>query len=297
MPEQPDWLANAALLTQEQRLALLETFVRELGIDQIRITGGEPLLHPQVIDFIKSLQALRAYGLKRISLTSNGILLPRRAAALRSAGLDDVNVSLDALSLDTFRKLSGGRSSPAEVISGIDAARDSGLAVKINTVAIRGTNEDQILPLLHWAMARNLPLRFIEFMPLDGQSYWSRDRVVPSQDILARISKQHEVTALPRDGSPAAEYRIENGYRFGLISTVTEPFCGDCDRLRLSADGHLYTCLFSAKGQDLRPVLSESGDDAALLTQIRDAVWNKPRGYVEHSGYVERPITMHTLGG
>ena len=295
MPENPEWLARDHLLTDAERLRLLELFVRELGITQIRLTGGEPLLHPGVVDVVRELQKLRALGLKRISLTSNGILMPRRAAALRAAGLDDVNISLDALSLDCFRRLSGGRSSPAEVISGIDAARAAGLAVKINTVIVRGVNEDQTLPLLHWAMQRDLPLRYIEFMPLDGQGYWSRERVVPAADTLARIATQHELTALPRDGSPAAEYRLENGYRLGVIATVTEPFCGDCDRLRLAADARLYSCLFSEKGQDLKAMLA--GDDAGLLAAVREHVWQKPKGYIDHPGYVERPITMHTLGG
>ena len=294
MPEDPDWLAGEQLIDETQRLALVKRFVREYGVTQLRITGGEPLLYPNLVAFIEQLQALRAYGLKRISLTSNGILMHRRAEPLRRAGLDDVNISLDALSAEEFRQLSGGRSSPAEVIRGIDAARAAGLPVKINAVVIRDCNQDQIMPLLHWCMQRSLPLRFIEFMPLDGRHYWSRDRVVPAADILRRIARQHPLTPLPRDGSPAREYRLGNGYRFGIIATVTDPFCGDCDRVRIAADGKLYSCLFSEQGRDLRPHLD---NPQALDQAIREAIWEKSEGYAAHPGYVERPVTMHTLGG
>lgn len=300
MPETPVWIPREQLLTREELLRLARLFVIQLGITQFRLTGGEPLLRTDLELCIEALGKLRAAGLERISLTTNGALLARRATALKQAGLDDLNVSLDALDPKRFRLLSGGRGAVEQVLDGIEAATQAGLPVKINTVIVRDHNDDQILPLVRWASARNIPLRFIEFMPLDGRGAWSSERVVAEAEILQRLQPHLDLKPMPRTAEPASYYSLngglDNGYRLGVISTISNPFCGSCDRLRLTATGELYACLFSATGRDLRGPLRDGADDAALESIVRGHVWNKEAGYAA-TGYVERPISMHALGG
>ncbi|TXH04206.1 MAG: GTP 3',8-cyclase MoaA [Nevskiaceae bacterium] len=296
MPDQPQWLPKAQILRQEELLRLLTLFVGELGIGELRLTGGEPLLRKDLDAIVESCGRLRALGLQRISLTSNGLLLADRAAALRRAGLDDVNVSLDALDESIFARMSGGRGSAAAVTRGIVAARDAGLPVKINTVVMRGHNEGEIPALVRWARQQRIPLRLIEFMPLDGGGAWSAERVVPEAEMLAPLRAAFSLEAMPATDEPARYYRVDGDYELGVISTISKPFCQRCDRLRLTATGELYACLFSAKGRDLRALLRDGADDAQLLAAVRDHVWHKERGYAA-TGYVERPISMHALGG
>ncbi len=297
MPEHPDWLPREQLLSNEEWLRLLGLFVGELGIAQLRLTGGEPLLKPDLAAFIASLVSLRSRGLERISLTTNGLLLASRAQALRDAGLDDLNVSLDTLDEAHFARLSGGRGHVRDVQAGILAARAAGLSVKLNAVIIRGYNESDILPLTRWAVAEDLPLRFIEFMPLDGRGAWSQDRVVNEAEILEVLGRDFHVETLMRSTDPASYYRLDGRHRIGVISTISNPFCASCDRLRLTAHGELYACLFSAKGRDLRDPMRHGHTDAELAQIIRAHVWHKEAGYAVQPGYVERPLTMHALGG
>jgi cyclic pyranopterin phosphate synthase len=296
MPEQPQWLAKEALLTDAERFRLLRLFVTELGMSQIRLTGGEPLLRPDLAELIAEFGVLRDAGLERISLTTNGFLLATRAGELKRAGLDDLNVSLDAISPDAFLKLSGGRGDVGAVLEGILAARDAGLPLKLNTVVMRGFNEDELLPLARWAFAHELPLRLIEFMPLDGGGQWTAERVVNESEMLERLAQEFQVEAQAETDEPARYYQLDGRHRLGVISTISRPFCSRCDRLRLTADGRLYTCLFAADGHDLRGQMRADADDAALLETIRGKVWRKDAGYAA-TGYVERPITMHALGG
>jgi len=290
MPEAPRWLPRETLLTTAELLALARVFVEELGVTQIRLTGGEPLLRRDLPDVVAGLDRLRARGLDRISLTTNGALLERHIGALRAAGLDDVNVSLDARTPEVFRALTGAEVGP--VLRGIEAAR--GLPLKINTVLIRGYNDHEILPLARWAHEAGLELRFIEFMPLDGRGFWSRDKVVTGREVLDALAPHFPIEALARDASPATRYRLGAG-ALGIISTISDPFCASCDRVRITADGKLYACLFSARGTDLRdPLRAGAGDIAG---RIRAAVWHKEAGYVAQPGYVQRPVTMHHLGG
>lgn len=295
MPEHPCWLPRAELLSQPELLRLAGLFVTDLGIDEIRLTGGEPLLRSGVADIVSALDELRPRGLQRIAMTSNGMALPRQARALRDAGLDDLNISLDAFAPDVFRRLTGGEVAP--VLRGIDAARAAGIPVKINSVVIRGHNDDQVLPLTRWAMAEAVPLRFIEFMPLDGRGYWNAERVVSEDELLAQLRPYHDIAAEPETDDPARYYRLDGHYRLGVISTISRPFCRRCDRLRLSATGGLYACLFSGEGADLRAALRAGSDDAQLRALIRSHVWHKEAGYAERSGYVERPVSMHLMGG
>ncbi len=300
MPERPDFLPRADLLTRAELGRMIGLFVGELGVSRLRLTGGEPLLRRDLEAVIADLQPLRARGLERISLTTNAALLARRASALKAAGLDDLNISLDALTPETFARLSGGRAI-APVLAGIAAAHDAGLALKLNAVIVRGINEDEILPLARYARSEGLPLRYIEFMPLDGRGEWSRDRVVTQAEIVAALRETLAIEALPRGNDPASYYRVGDdvdGMRsVGIIATVSNPFCASCDRLRLTADGALYPCLFSRRGTSLRDPLRAGADDAALADLIRDTVWHKDAGYAAQPGYAERPIAMNSLGG
>jgi len=295
MPEHPDWLPKRDILRREELVRLARLFVTELGIRELRLTGGEPLLRRDLVDIVSELDALRPLGLERIALTSNGIYLPRLAGALREAGLDDINVSLDARTPETFERLTGGHVDA--VLAGIDAAREAGLPVKVNAVVIRDYNEHELLPLLAWAQQQGLPLRLIEFMPLDGRGAWSSARVVGEAEMLATLRSEHHIEALPETDEPARYYRVDGDFRLGIISTITRPFCTRCDRIRLSSVGGLYACLFSANGRDLRSPLRDGCSDDELIERIRTEVWNKDAGYASHGGYVERPIVMHHLGG
>lgn len=292
MPEKPRWMPAKALMSRDEIIAMAKVFVAELGITKLRITGGEPLLRRDVVDIIAGLNELRSLGLKRLSMTSNAAQLARHATALRSAGLQDINISLDSLSPAQFQRLSRGRYGPADVIAGIDAAREAGLAVKLNGVIIRGYNDDQILPLLNFAQTHDVELRFIEFMPLDDEALWSRERVFSADDILNTIRQTQSLEHLPEDGAPARRYRLQSGQQFGIIATVTQPFCTRCDRLRITADGRLYTCLFGREGTLLRGLHGDT-----LQSAIHDALARKPAGYIAQPGYAEREVRMYHLGG
>jgi cyclic pyranopterin phosphate synthase len=300
MPENPGFLPRPERLSRTELQRLLHLFVTTLGVQSLRLTGGEPLLRRDLEAVVEECGALRPLGLERISLTTNASLLARRAAGLRQAGLDDLNISLDALDAAIFARLSGGRD-VRPVLAGIAAARDSGLRLKLNAVVVRGINESEILPLARWALREALPLRFIEFMPLDGRGEWSRDKVVTQAQILERLRGEFEIEALPRSNDPAAYYRLRSNSvgsaDIGVIATVSNPFCASCDRLRLTADGALYPCLFSRTGISLRDTMRAGAGDDALAGLIRTAVWNKDAGYAANPGYAERPIAMNSLGG
>ncbi len=295
MPETPQWLPREQILRREELLRLARLFVTELGITDIRLTGGEPLLRADAVEIVDALNTLRPLGLERVAMTSNGVRLTRHAAALRAAGLDDLNVSLDARTPEVFHALTGGEVEP--VLDGIRAARDAGLPVKINSVVIRDHNEHEVLPLLDWALSERMTLRFIEFMPLDGRGYWNAERVVGEDEILDALRTRHAVSALPQTDDPARYFTVDGDQRFGIISTISKPFCKRCDRVRLSSTGTLYACLFSAGGADLRAPLRAGADDDTLIQLVRGHIWNKEAGYAQRPGYVERPITMHVLGG
>ena len=294
MPEQPQWLPKAQLLSFEEIVRVARVMVAD-GIDHIRLTGGEPLLRRGVVDCVRALDGLRAHGLQRISMTSNASLLAPLAAALKAAGLDDLNISFDSADAATFERMTGRPLAP--VIQGIDAAVAAGLPVKLNSVLLRDDNGAQIVGLTEWARARRLPLRFIEYMPLDAPGRWQREQVVSEAEVIAALATRFAVQAVPRGADPATRYRIAEDYEIGIISTVSNPFCASCDRLRITATGELYTCLFAQTGTSLRALLREQADDATLLETIRDAVWRKKAGYVAERGPVERPITMHAMGG
>jgi GTP 3',8-cyclase len=296
MPSHPVWGAKQDLLSLEELRQLIETFVTRLGIEQLRLTGGEPLLRGGVARFVATLSELRCAGLRRVSLSTNGVLLARYARELADAGLDDVNVSLDSLSPARFRQISGG-GNLREVLNGIYRAREAGLPVKINAVVMRGTNDADVLPLARWAYHEEFPLRFIEFMPLDSRGLWSSDKVFTERELIALLSREFEVTPMPRTSEPASYYCLDGSFRLGVISTVSNPFCSLCDRIRLTADGRLFACLFSPSGVDLKDALRCKLDHELLESRIRAAVYHKPAGFVEKSALMKGHAGMHVLGG
>lgn len=293
MPEKPRWMPASSLMSADQLLRIARCFVSDLGIRSIRLTGGEPLLRRDVVNIVQRLNELREAGLERLSMTSNAARLAQVADALSAAGLDDINISLDSLDPIEFQRLSRGRYGPADVLTGITAAQDAGLTVKLNCVIIRDYNEDQIWPLLDFSNEHQIELRFIEFMPLDDEALWTPQRVIESRDILDVVEQRTTVETLANDGAPAQRYALANGQQFGIIATVSQPFCTQCDRLRVTADGQLYTCLFGREGT----LLSGLHDDEQLREAICGAVLRKPRGYIAEPGYAEREVRMYHLGG
>ncbi len=294
MPDHPQWLPKKELLTREEMLRLAGLFV-DSGIEAIRVTGGEPLLRADAVERVAALNGLRARGLKRISMTTNGSRLAPVLPRLVDAGLDDLNISLDALDPARFRALRGGDLSP--VLEGIEAARALNVPFKLNAVLIRGENDAEILPLTTWAMQRGIALRFIEYMPLDAPGAWSKDAVVSEAEVLAVLRQRYVVERLPRTRDPATEFLLDGHYRLGLITTISNPFCASCDRLRLTSRGELYACLFSKAGAPLGARLRAGASQEELGALIRAHVWNKEAGYVALKELVQRPILMHALGG
>ena len=320
MPEHPEWMNKQSLLSFEELYAFCEFMVQQ-GIEQIRITGGEPLMRQGVVHFIAQLQALRKIGLKRISMTTNGHYLAAYAAQLKHAGLDGLNISLDSLNPVQFEALTQKQLQP--VLDGIAAAKQSGLNIKINTVLIKGMNDDQILPIVKWAHSAQFEPRFIEFMPLDGDQNWSASSVVTEQEILNVLATEFAVQIQQGQGaSPARSYHID-GKPVGIISTITNAFCGECDRLRLNAQGELFNCLFAQTGlrlkaeiQYLAQYITQHDAPAKYLSQfdlhekLSAYIWQKKSGYQaiqaeihtkKTQSYIQqwhgRKISMHMIGG
>jgi GTP 3',8-cyclase len=294
MPARPQWMPKKELLTRDELLTLARVFV-DSGIDAIRITGGEPLLRADAVECVAAVNTLRPLGLKRISLTTNASKLAGKLAALGDAGLDDVNISLDALDPARFREMRGHAIDP--VLEGIGEAIALNVPFKLNTVLIHGRNDGEILPLAQWAMERGAELRFIEYMPLDAPGNWSADQVVPEAEIVRVLRTRHRVVKLARTAEPATYYEIDDRYRIGIVSTISNPFCASCDRVRLTARGELYACLFSNTGTELGTLLRAGASNEELAQRVWLAVWNKDAGYAARRGPIERPLLMHAMGG
>ncbi|HEX2450422.1 MAG TPA: GTP 3',8-cyclase MoaA [Gemmatimonadales bacterium] len=263
------WLPRASILTFEE-IARLAGIFAAVGVTKVRLTGGEPLLRHDLPGLVSLLR--RDVRLRDLALTTNGMLLPQHAAALRTAGLGRLTISLDTLRparlLDFARTDRHG-----DIVRGIDAARTAGFGgIKVNTVVIRGFNEDEISDLLEFGRARGLEIRFIEYMDVGGATRWSIDQVVSRHEMLELISRRYgRVHAAPRDdaSAPAEEFTLPDGTRFGIIASTTAPFCRDCDRSRLTADGTWYLCLYAADGVDLREPLRDGASDEEIEALIR----------------------------
>ena len=301
-----DWLTKAQRLSDDEFLRLARIFV-DLGITSVRLTGGEPLVHPTLPDVIAGLHALEPRP--EISLTTNGVTLARHAAALAAAGLTRINVSVDTLDRARFAQLTRRDRLP-QVLEGVAAAAAAGLdPVKINSVLVRESNLHEAPDLLAWTLRHGYRLRFIEHMPLDADHNWSRADMVTAEEILAIVEAKYTLRPLDVRGSaPAEEFEVLAGPdheswaqpvgRLGIIASITRPFCRTCDRLRLTADGQLRTCLFAQRETDLRGPMRAGASDAELIEIITAAVADKQEGHGIGSATFVQPIrTMSAIGG
>jgi GTP 3',8-cyclase len=301
MPEEGlDWLAKPDLLTDDELVRLVSVAVTRLGVDEIRFTGGEPLLRRGLVGIVARTAQLTPRP--QISLTTNGIGLARQAEALREAGLDRVNVSLDTIRPDTFQQLAR-RDRLQDVLSGLAAAQSAGLTpVKVNAVLMRGVNDDQAPELLQFCLDHGYELRFIEQMPLDAQHGWSRDTMVTADEILQMVGEPFELEpmdARTRGSAPAESFLVRGGpATVGIIASVTRPFCGDCDRVRLTADGQVRDCLFARTESDLRGPLRAGAGDDELADRWRRAMRGKLPGHgIADPSFLQPARPMSAIGG
>jgi GTP 3',8-cyclase len=295
-----DWLPKPDLLTDDELVRLVRIGVERLGIAEVRFTGGEPLLRRGLPNIVARTAALRPRP--EISLTTNAIGLARLAAPLHAAGLDRINVSLDTLRPDTFRALAR-RDRLADVLAGLSEAAAAGLGpIKVNAVLMRGKNDDEAVPLARFCLEHGYQLRFIEQMPLDAQHGWRRANMVTADEILAALSAEFTLTPddpAARGSAPAEAFLVDGGpARIGVIGSVTRPFCGSCDRVRLTADGQIRNCLFATTESDLRGPMRAGADDATIAALWRRAVASKLPGHgINDPGFLQPARPMSAIGG
>jgi cyclic pyranopterin phosphate synthase len=296
------WIPNDDLLTTNELLTVIEVAV-EQGINEVRLTGGEPLLRPDIVEIVDRIAGLK--NAPRLTLTTNGLKLKELAQPLAKAGLNRINISLDTLSRERFKKLTY-RDRFDDVIEGLHAAKAAGLfPIKVNTVLLQGLNDDEAPALLEWALKNEYALRFIEQMPLDAGGIWDRATMVSADQIYADLSRNYELTPVDgRGSSPAEEFYI-NGTQatVGIIGSVTRPFCGACDRLRLTSDGQLRSCLFSNEEVDVRKVLRDADKDEAakrveIAARFQKTVISKLPGHgINDPSFIAPLRPMSAIGG
>jgi cyclic pyranopterin phosphate synthase len=291
-------MAAPELLTDDELIRLVRIAVTRLGIHQVRLTGGEPTLRPGLVGLVERIAALEPRP--EISLTTNGLSLNRLAPALAAAGLDRVNVSLDTLQRERFQALTR-RDRLDDVLRGLSAAAEAGLApVKVNAVLMRGVNDDEAADLLDFALEAGYEMRFIEQMPLDPQHGWDRSKMVTADEVRAGILGRHSLTAEPGRGSaPAETFLVDGGpQRVGIIASVTAPFCANCDRVRLTADGQVRDCLFARTESDLRTPLRNGADDEEIAARWVIAMRGKRAGHgIDDPAFLQPPRPMSAIGG
>lgn len=297
MPQEDmHWLPRAEILTFEEIDRVATVFVERFGIATIRITGGEPTARAQ----LPSLVARLARFPVELSMTTNGTMLTRLAGPLRAAGLHRVTISCDSLQRQRFASITG-RDALDQVLAGVAAATEAGLQpVKLNVVLMRGVNDDEILDLAQFGRERGVTVRFIEFMPLDGAGAWSSDRVVPASEIVERVNAVFPLAPVgQRDHEPAERYRYLDGAgELGVVASVTRPFCDTCDRVRVTAEGALRSCLFSVRERDLRAVLRSGGTDDDLASAIEAEVATKWAGHaIGKVNFIRPGRSMSQIGG
>jgi cyclic pyranopterin phosphate synthase len=299
-PEGLDWLPKPEVLTGDEVARLVRIGVEALGIREVRFTGGEPLLRRDLVAIIAAAAALSPRP--EISLTTNGIGLDRRAAALRDAGLDRINVSLDTLRPEVFRKLTH-RDRLDDVLSGLAAAAAAGLTpVKVNAVLMRDLNEDEAPALLRYCLDHGYELRFIEQMPLDAQHGWKRAEMITAEEIFGALAREFALSddsERERGAAPAETFLVNGGpARVGVIASVTRPFCGACDRVRLTADGQIRNCLFARSESDLRSLLRSGATDEEVAARWRAAVAAKLPGHgINDPSFLQPDRPMSAIGG
>jgi GTP 3',8-cyclase len=294
-----DWLPRDDILTDDEVVRLIEVAVTRLGVDEVRFTGGEPLIRPGFASIVARTANLNPRP--RTSMTTNGIGLEKMAKTLVGAGLDRVNVSLDTVRPETFATITR-RNRLDDVIRGLAAAAEVGLTpVKVNAVLLRGHNDDQAGEVLRWCLERGYELRFIEQMPLDAQHGWSRAEMVTAEEILASLEQEFVLTPDPahRGSAPAELFLVDGGpATVGIIASVTRPFCGDCDRVRLTADGQVRNCLFAREESDLRTALRSGASDEEIAERWRAAMMTKRPGHgIDDESFLQPARPMSSIGG
>lgn len=289
------WVPRSEILTFEEIERFARVCVERFAFDSIRITGGEPLVRAHLPRLVSKLAALGV----DLSLTTNGSTLRQHAKGLADAGLKRINISLDSLQRDRFIELTR-RDELDRVLDGIDAAIEAGLApVKVNAVVMAGVNEDEVVDFATFGREKGVTVRFIEFMPLDASGAWTRDTVVPAEEIVERINAVYPLEPIRRGSEPAERFAFADGAgEVGVIASVTRPFCGDCDRVRITAEGAFRTCLFAIDEFDMRPVLRSGADDDTIAEEIRKAVGTKWAGHSIGQVHFIRPSkSMSQIGG
>ena len=295
------WLPSKDLLSTDELIEIIEVAVSQ-GIDEIRLTGGEPMLRPDIVEIVSRISSIK--NAPKLSMTTNGLVLAKLAKPLVDAGLRRINISLDTLDRDVFKKMTH-RDRIDDVFAGIAAAKEAGLLpVKINTVLLRGVNDGEAVSLLKWALAEDLNLRFIEQMPLDAGGIWNREQLITADEIFAQLSEHYELTPVEYRGSaPAEEFLINGGpATVGIIGSVSRPLCGACDRIRITSDGQLRSCLFSMTETDLRSILrsdlSQSEKTEALISKFHSTVKAKLPGHgINDPSFIQPTRPMSAIGG
>jgi cyclic pyranopterin phosphate synthase len=296
MPSHVEWMPKPEILTFEEIRTLAALFASE-GVNEIRLTGGEPLVRKDLHRLVSMLNEIE--GIESISLTTNGFYLKQQARRLYDAGIRRINISLDSLRPDRFAEITRNDSFD-RVMEGIEEAKKAGFdPIKINCVAIRGFNDDEIVDFLRWGAENNLEIRFIEFMPLDGDHRWDRKNVLTQTEILERAAQSGAIGAVGAgQPAPASKYSYGGAGGFGVIPSVTEPFCAHCSRIRLTADGKFRNCLFALEETDLRGPLRSGMSRGDLVTLIRNAVLRKWAGHkIGESDFVQPDRAMYAIGG
>ncbi|WP_235735158.1 GTP 3',8-cyclase MoaA [Nocardioides alcanivorans] len=294
-----DWLPTEQVLTDDEVVRLIGIATERLGVEEVRFTGGEPLVRRGLVDIVARTAALEHRP--EISLTTNALGLAHTAAALAEAGLDRVNASLDTIDRDTFATITR-RDRLGDVLAGLAAARDVGLGpIKVNAVLLRGVNDDQAADLLGWCVQEGYHLRFIEQMPLDAQHAWHRDEMITAEEIFRILEKEFVLTphGEPRGSAPAELFDVDGGpATVGVIASVTRPFCGDCDRVRLTADGQIRNCLFARQESDLRtPMRAGASDDELAELWVRAMAPKLPGHGIDDVSFLQPARPMSAIGG
>jgi cyclic pyranopterin phosphate synthase len=294
-----DWLPTDEVLTDDEVVRLIRIAVEQLGVEEVRFTGGEPLIRRGLVEIVRRTAALRPRP--KIALTTNGLGLQRTAGALAAVGLDRVNVSLDTIRPSTFVEITG-RDRFHDVVDGAAAAARAGLTpVKINAVLLRGVNDDQAPELLRWCLRQGYELRFIEQMPLDAQHGWRRDTMITAEEIFDSLKAHFTLDPAGeiRGSAPAERFLVDGGPEtVGVIASVTRPFCGDCDRVRITADGQVRNCLFAREESDLRTALRAGADDNDIADRWRKAMWVKRPGHgIDDVTFLQPVRPMSAIGG
>ncbi|WP_406020197.1 GTP 3',8-cyclase MoaA [Nocardioides sp. NBC_00850] len=294
-----DWLPGDEVLTDDEVVRLIGVATGRLGVREVRFTGGEPLVRRGLVSIVARTREVAPDA--ELSITTNALGLAKMAGSLAEAGLDRVNVSLDSIRPEIFAEITR-RDRLADVVAGLEAAADAGLGpIKINAVLLRGVNDDQAAELLGWSVECGYELRFIEQMPLDAQHGWSRDKMVTADETLAALSAAFELTPAeePRGSAPAELFHVDGGpAKVGIIASVTRPFCGDCDRVRLTADGQVRDCLFARSESDLRTPLRAGASDDDLAARWVTAMAGKRAGHgIDDLGFLQPDRPMSAIGG